>query len=53
VVLMDIRMPDDGRLAATEAVRSRGGALEVVILTTFDAASTSCARCGQAPLVSC
>ncbi len=37
MVLMDIRMPVMGVLAATEALRSRRGAPEVVILTTFDA----------------
>ncbi|HEY0689275.1 MAG TPA: response regulator transcription factor [Kribbella sp.] len=37
VVLMDIRMPGVDGLSATEAVRSRPGAPEVVILTTFDA----------------
>jgi DNA-binding NarL/FixJ family response regulator len=37
VVLMDIRMPEVDGLTATEAVRSRPGAPEVVILTTFDA----------------
>jgi DNA-binding NarL/FixJ family response regulator len=37
VVLMDIRMPGMDGLTATEAVRKRPGAPEVVILTTFDA----------------
>jgi len=37
IVLMDIRMPGMDGLTATEAVRSRPGAPEVVILTTFDA----------------
>jgi DNA-binding NarL/FixJ family response regulator len=37
VVLMDIRMPEVDGLTATEAIRSRPGAPEVVILTTFDA----------------
>jgi DNA-binding NarL/FixJ family response regulator len=37
VVLMDIRMPGTDGLTATEAVRRRPGAPEVVILTTFDA----------------
>jgi DNA-binding NarL/FixJ family response regulator len=37
VVLMDIRMPGTDGLTATEAIRKRPGAPEVVILTTFDA----------------
>ncbi|MEV0647395.1 response regulator transcription factor [Phytomonospora sp. NPDC050363] len=37
VVLMDIRMPRLDGLAATERLRARPGAPEVVILTTFDA----------------
>lgn len=37
VILMDIRMPNTDGLAATEAVRRRPGAPEIVILTTFDA----------------
>jgi len=37
VILMDIRMPGIDGLTATEAVRRRPGAPEVVILTTFDA----------------
>jgi DNA-binding NarL/FixJ family response regulator len=37
VVLMDIRMPKLDGLAATERVRAREGAPEVIVLTTFDA----------------
>ncbi|WP_350281374.1 response regulator transcription factor [Kribbella sp. HUAS MG21] len=37
VILMDIRMPGTDGLTATEAVRRRPGAPEIVILTTFDA----------------
>ncbi|MEO3811136.1 response regulator transcription factor [Sphaerisporangium sp. B11E5] len=37
VVLMDIRMPAMDGLAATEALRAREGAPEVIVLTTFDA----------------
>ena len=37
VVLMDIRMPGVDGLTATELVRSRPAAPEIVILTTFDA----------------
>ena len=37
VILMDIRMPGTDGLTATETVRRRPGAPEVVILTTFDA----------------
>ncbi|WP_320671417.1 response regulator transcription factor [Patulibacter defluvii] len=37
VVLMDIRMPKVDGLTATERLRARPGAPEVIVLTTFDA----------------
>ena len=37
VVLMDIRMPRMDGLAATELLRARDGAPQVIVLTTFDA----------------
>jgi len=37
IVLMDIRMPGMDGLAATELLRARDGAPEVIVLTTFEA----------------
>src|SRR5579859_2397292 len=43
VVLMDIRMPGMDGLAATELLRAQDGAPEVIVLTTFEPMTTSCA----------